>query len=507
MLERFKEVFAGLETAYGQTKVTDELSENGKHEAKSFTKKENVTDLLWQKHLKGEEPALGIVPIREDNKCKWGCIDIDTYPFDHKVFIKKIRDKGFPLILFRSKSGGAHVFLFTKEFVPASLMRERLKKIAGALGYAKTEIFPKQDYIRADRGDIGSFLNIPYHGTNKSVRYAFDDNGEPLKLEDFFKLYDEHSITEKELLNLKINEESIEDEFLKGAPPCLLTLLKDGIPEGNRDNMMYNIGVYLKKRYPDAWADKMHTYNQKYMRPPLSHEIILKKIASVGKHDYKYKCKDAPIVNFCNAKTCSKKEFGVGEDIPGPEITGLSKYLSDPPIYFLTIDGETVELDDVTLHDYEKLSVACMNQISLPLLPVGKIIWRKQLAKLFSKLELLEAPDSLKLETQIKDIVHNYIHKSNGKSLEDVAKGTPYVGDNNTYIKWNAFWQHIKKTRDWSKGKEKTFTLLKTLFDAKEKTIRIEKSTMRAVVMPNEKLEKPNKPTIRINKMKDPAFK
>ena len=53
-----------------------------------------------------------------------------------------------------------------------------------------------------------------------------------------------------------------------------------------------------------------------------------------------------------------------------------------------------------------------MNQISLPLLPIGKIIWRKQLTKLFSKLELLDAPDSLKLETQIKDIVHNYIHKS-----------------------------------------------------------------------------------------------
>ena len=169
MLERFKEIFAGLQTAYGQTKVTEEFSENGKHEAKSFTIKKPVTDLLWQAHLNGDEPALGIVPIREDNKCKWGCIDIDTYPFDHKAFIKKIRDKDIPMILFRSKSGGAHVFLFTKEFVAASLMRERLKKIAGILGYAKTEIFPKQDYIRADRGDTGSFLNVPYHGSNKSV--------------------------------------------------------------------------------------------------------------------------------------------------------------------------------------------------------------------------------------------------------------------------------------------------------------------------------------------------
>ena len=89
MLERFKEIFAGLQTAYGQTRITEELSENGKHEAKSFTIKKPVTDDLWRAHLLGEEPALGIVPIREDNKCKWGCIDIDTYPFDHKSFIKK----------------------------------------------------------------------------------------------------------------------------------------------------------------------------------------------------------------------------------------------------------------------------------------------------------------------------------------------------------------------------------------------------------------------------------
>jgi hypothetical protein len=41
------------------------------------------------------EPALGIVPINEDNECKWGAIDIDTYPFDHLKLIKKIREKNF----------------------------------------------------------------------------------------------------------------------------------------------------------------------------------------------------------------------------------------------------------------------------------------------------------------------------------------------------------------------------------------------------------------------------
>ena len=51
MLERFKEIFAGYDKAYGYTKLKGEISEKGKNEAKSFAKREPVTDLLWQKHL------------------------------------------------------------------------------------------------------------------------------------------------------------------------------------------------------------------------------------------------------------------------------------------------------------------------------------------------------------------------------------------------------------------------------------------------------------------------
>jgi hypothetical protein len=504
MLERFKQVFAGLETAYGQTKMKDELSEGGKHEAKSFTKKEPVTDLLWQKHLDGEEPALGIVPIREDNKCKWGCIDIDNYPFDHKGFIKKIRDKNIPMILFRSKSGGAHVFLFTKEFVAASLMRERLKKIAGVLGYAKAEIFPKQDYIRTDRGDTGSFLNVPYHGGNKSIRYAIDDNGEPLKLEDFFTLYDKYSLTEKELFNLKIVNGEETDDFLKGAPPCLQTILKDGMAEGGRNDMMYNIGVYLKKRFPNEWQTKMYVYNEKYMKPPLGHTEITKSIESVGKKEYRYKCKLEPIVSFCDAKICSKREFGVGDDVPPPEITGISKYTSDPPIYFVNIDGNSVEVDDLTLHDPEKFSVACMNQISKPLSPVGKIIWRKMLIKYFDKLQILEAPESSKVDVQIKDLLADFINKAPGKKIDDLKRGLPFTEDGITKFRFPDFWKYLQRSKSWEWKKPRTIILLKTLFDAEEDTIKIDKKSFRTMKMPTIKLDKPN---IRTTKMKEPAFK
>ena len=46
--------------------------------------------------------------------------------------------------------------------------RDKLIEWAGELGYANCEIFPKQIEIKADRGDTGNFLNLPYHGGDDS---------------------------------------------------------------------------------------------------------------------------------------------------------------------------------------------------------------------------------------------------------------------------------------------------------------------------------------------------
>ena len=71
---------------------------------------------------------------------------------------------------------------------------------------------------------------------------------------------------------------------------------------------MYNVGVYLKKRYPEngspekqEWERKMEHYNKKYMKPPCDSPEMVTTIASVKNKDYHYKCKDEPIFSFCNA--------------------------------------------------------------------------------------------------------------------------------------------------------------------------------------------------------------
>ena len=161
MIERLQEIFKGLESAYGATKITNEIRADGKNEVRSYTVKQPVTEKLWENHLKGTEPALGIVPINEDNECKWGCIDVDQYPLDHKNLVDKIRKLKLPLVVCRSKSGGAHCFLFLTDWVDAKDLQRTLQHISAALGYGDSEIFPKQVKLNLERGDVGNFLNLP----------------------------------------------------------------------------------------------------------------------------------------------------------------------------------------------------------------------------------------------------------------------------------------------------------------------------------------------------------
>ena len=104
----------------------------------------------------------------------------------------------------RSKSGGAHVYCFLKEKAPAADMQDKLREIAAGLGYGGVEIFPKQREVLVDRGDIGSWLNMPYFEGDGSMRYAFDQKAEALSLTNFISFIEQRLISHEELVELEV---------------------------------------------------------------------------------------------------------------------------------------------------------------------------------------------------------------------------------------------------------------------------------------------------------------
>jgi hypothetical protein len=145
-----------------------------------------------------------------------------------------------------------------------------------------------------------------------------------------------------------------------------------------------------------------------------------------------------------------------------------------------------------------------MNQISKPMLPLGKIIWRKQLVKLFEKLQVLDAPDSSKVDVQIKDLLADFINKAPGKKIDDLKRGLPFTENNITHFKFTDFWKYLQRSKSWTLQKQRTLRLLEDLFEAKEDVVKIDKKSFRAIKMETIKLDKPN---TRTTKMKEPAFK
>jgi len=158
--KKFAEIFDGLKQAFGTYKINKQQA-NGKNTGKATVVREERTTELWEGHLSGKGQSVGIIPINEENKVKWGCIDVDQYPLDHKKIIERVRKIKLPLIVCRSKSGGAHLFIFVDDWVPAREMQDVLNHMSAALGYGGSEVFPKQVKLFLDRGDVGNFITYP----------------------------------------------------------------------------------------------------------------------------------------------------------------------------------------------------------------------------------------------------------------------------------------------------------------------------------------------------------
>ena len=461
---KFKNIFEGLKIAYGQYQKGDR-EENGKQKGKAFIVRKQVTDDLWKNHIEGKGPALGIIPITESNNCKWGCIDIDEYNLNHHDLISRIRNLKLPLVVCRSKSGGAHVFLFTKDFVPAIRMQKTLKKMAKSLGHEGCEIFPKQTEILVERGDTGNFLNLPYYNGTSGLRYALDDNGKAASLESFYSMYDKY--VQDKLEEIKVEETKVLDAFPDG-PPCLNKLAIQGFGEGARNNALFNIAVYYKQAKPDSWQDELVKANQNYVNPPLSNGEVQQLIKSVSRKGYdKYRCKDAPINAVCQSGLCRTKRFGVGygeEEMP--VLGSLTKYTSKPPQWFLNVNEDRIELKSEQLYSSPLFALACLDQANL-VIPVPKPKdWKQYYLKpLLQSIQEVEPLQSLDPVNEIMDLLQDWTtNRQNARTLDDIFNKLPYTDDKReyTYFRMDDFFNFCKKN-NWELDKTKTGNLIKQL--------------------------------------------
>ena len=448
-VKKFASFFQGLNSVYLEMRPAA-VNGSGKNEATYQTKREPLTEDHYRGHLDGET-SIGIFLLNAESNVRFGCIDIDRYPLDHKKLIDFFEEKKLPLIVDRSKSGGAHCYLFCTDWMPAAKMREALRKIASAMGLGEAEIFPKQEVINVERGDVGSAINLPYFGHEDSLRHAFNVDGSAATLDEFLALCEDRVQTPEQVAALSVTKKN---DFMVDGPPCLQVLLPQKIAEGGRNNGLFNIGVYLQKAYPDSWETELMQWNMSYLNPPLGLNEMGVVVNQLKKKDYAYRCNDAPINAYCDRPTCLTRKFGVG-GAASAAMANLRKYDSQPPVWFLDVNGVPIELDSEGLLSQPAFQKACMEQINFLPPSTRKNNWENRIAALLGELrDNSAAVIPVAEEESTRGIFYEYlrdfcVNHQTAQSRDEIHLGKPWTDETTsvTYLRLRDLESYLQRNK------------------------------------------------------------
>ena len=464
---RFLSAFTGSEVAHGQTTV-GKTGRTGKAEAKSFVVREPLTEEKVQAHLDGGQ-GIGSIPINSENKCRFGAIDVDDYDLNLQDVCARVAMSGLPFIVCRSKSGGAHLYLFLNDYEPAGLVREYLTEAAAVLGFAGREIFPKQDAVLHDKGDVGNFINLPYQRAEQTMRYALDATGEAVGLEDFLQMIEDRRCNLSDIETVLENARHVEAE-LKEYPPCIQTLvaLEQGF-EG-RNKVMMHATVAIKKDRPDDWEDAVDEFNRRYIKPPLSSaELANTVIKSHQRKDYGFMCNEPPMVNYCDKAKCKQCKFGIGGGGgPSffPSMDGLSILLSDPRMYTLNVDGQRVQLTLDELNSPRDFQKRCLYDLNKRPDILKDQEWGRLINGLLAEAEEVPAPPELTIKGQFLELLEEFCTSQiRAMAPEEVTMGKPWTNRGVTSFKMAGLDEFLKKKDFKSLNRPQIQQILRDLND------------------------------------------
>jgi hypothetical protein len=326
----------------------------------------------YRAHLEGEV-GLGGVPILDDGTCWWAAIDFDVHGpngRDFNIFelAAKIEKYRYPLILCRSKSGGAHAYVFFAEPTPAAVVRPLLSRWAQVLGWKTVEVFPKQSNLEAPLGEkerpLGNWLNLPYFDVKQTQRYCIS-GGKEVSFEYFLEL------AEGGRYRVEADQAAQSDEYTAG-PPCLQEMIRQRVDEGNRNNAVFQAAVFLKRARPEDWKQRVAEFNALALTSPLNFKELRQIQGSVNRRDYNYKCREEPCKSFCNRELCGTREFGITADDTKanelPPFDRIEKVIATPIRWVLHIKGQQIELSSQELFDFSRVRMAVYEKLNV-LLP------------------------------------------------------------------------------------------------------------------------------------------
>lgn len=411
--QRFTQLFKGKGNTYVRNELPKEKPEAGQKIKTKITNNEGKVDKdLLIRHLEGDF-GVGVCPVNAEGKCYFGVLDIDYYKSKIKRVLKFIKDYQLPLLPFRSKSGGLHVYLILSKAVSAKTMRETLNNIVyyfaldSIYGKGKVEIFPKQEKAEG----FGSSVTLPYFNAENPYTYLLDLDGNKVDFKDALDYIQRH------FTNIDEVKKCMEKLPYNDAPSCIQRILLSeevGGEDTGRNNFLFSYAVYAKKKYGNGFEDYVKQINENF-EVPLEDSVVEQTCASVRDNEYIYKCKDIPCNSFCNKSECRKREFGLGRDkghFTGVDYGQLFRYMTAEPYYIwkLRLHGQeqwvdVIFKDEGYLLDQKNFAKMCVRYLNQAPMQVSNNDWYAILNSVLPNIQNVEVKKET--DTSGLSVLHN----------------------------------------------------------------------------------------------------
>lgn len=487
-MRKFHEIFVGRTDAYGIYALPKgQIAKRGTKflgKAKTVTDGE-LTEENYKAHLDGKT-GLGIVPIiPKDNTVSWFVIDVDKYGEDdlHGSLAVQINKLNLPLLVCKSKSGGAHLYCFLTEPSPAKDVLDVARKFAKKLGLdPKVEIFPKQETIGTN--DAGSWINLPYFGETRPCMGV--DGKTELSLKEFLLFVHEREVHPSDL-DVRVEELQHREDTGSKAPPCIDRMIDEGVEEGGRDNALTHVTVYLKKRYPDDWQDRVADFNGAHITPPLKFGDVARIIKGGERKEYQYLCKQQPMCALCDQAACFKREYGIGDGVPSNmtdfAIDSIRRIDTEEPIFIVVVDGVPVRMDINTLTTYRLFRIEFAKRTNRLLKPMKPNEWDERLAPALEAAEVESAPEIVGASGQIR---HHFMEWTGQMmqtgSLQRCLEGYPVYNKKTITFRGTDFISYLR--RQGGRFDDSMVWLVLNEDGAEQESVEINKSNRKVWVYP-----------------------
>jgi hypothetical protein len=214
---------------------------------------------------------------------------------------------------------------------------------------------------------------------------------------------------------------------------------------------MFNLGVYCRKAHPDNWKEHLVELNARTFpidKWPVSDLDGIKK--SLSKKDYRYQCDKPPLLQHCERAACKRRKYGVSGANSLPDLHSLSKLCTDPPIWFLELDGHRLEFSTAQLLNPLAFQEVCANaSVIVPV--VGRAAWTEHLRPFVARANEIPvsedgAGDDFSATGHFLELLERFLSgRAQGDSMEDVLFGKYYTTGGRTYFRTFALQTYLAR--------------------------------------------------------------